>query len=194
MRKAEAERKTKETEIKISLDLDGSGESHIDSGIGFFDHMLACFSKHGFFDLKLSCKGDLNVDGHHTVEDCGLVLGEAINKALGDKKGIRRYGHFVLPMDDALVLAAVDLSGRPYLNYSLKYTSERCGELELSLIKEFFQALANSAGMNIHIMALSGENDHHIAEAAFKSFGKALDMAVGFDERIDGILSTKGKL
>ncbi len=194
MRTAEVERKTKETDIRVKLGIDGKGSSDIKTGIGFFDHMLEGFARHGFFDLELKCNGDLNVDGHHTVEDCGIVLGQAFARALGDKAGIRRFGHFVLPMDDALVLSAVDISGRPYLNYELKFTNERCGELELTLINEFFYALTYSAGMNIHLKQLSGSNDHHIAEAAFKAFAKALDMACSYDERVEGVLSTKGHL
>ncbi|MCR5627018.1 MAG: imidazoleglycerol-phosphate dehydratase HisB [Lachnospiraceae bacterium] len=193
-RTSEKTRTTKETDIKVKLDLDGKGEYKIDTGIGFFDHMLEGFSKHGFFDLTLSCKGDLNVDSHHTVEDCGIVLGEAIKEAVGDKAGIKRYGHFILPMDDALVLCAVDLCGRPFLNFDVHFTNERIGSLESDLIKEFFYAVSYSAGMNIHIKMLDGTNDHHIAEAAFKAFAKALDMAVSSEERVSGVLSTKGAL
>ncbi|MCR5734417.1 MAG: imidazoleglycerol-phosphate dehydratase HisB [Lachnospiraceae bacterium] len=193
-RRASVERNTKETEIKLDLVLDGTGESSINTGIGFFDHMLEGFSKHGFFDLKLDIKGDLNVDGHHSVEDCGIVLGKAINEALGDKKEIKRYGSMILPMDDALVLCAVDLCNRPYLSYDAEYSVEKIGELDTDLIREFFYAVSYSAMMNIHIKVISGFNPHHIAEACFKAFAKALDEAVTRDERITGVLSTKGSL
>ncbi len=187
-------RETKETNIKVKIDLDGVGESKIDSGIGFFDHMLSGFAKHGFFDLELSCEGDLLVDGHHTVEDCGIVLGEAIKEALGGKEGINRYGYMILPMDDALVLCAVDICNRPYLSYEAEFPTERIGYLDTELVREFFYALSYSAGMNIHIKVLSGNNSHHICEAMFKSFAKALDMAVSNDPRITSVLSTKGAL
>ncbi len=193
-RTAEVKRKTKETDIALFLSLDGTGKSEVSSGIGFFDHMLEGFSKHGFFDLTLSVNGDLHVDAHHTVEDTGIVLGQAIREAAGDKKGIRRYGFFILPMDDALCLCAVDLCGRPYLDFSCNFQAERVGELDTELIKEFFQAISYSAGMNIHIRMLAGENTHHMAEAIFKAFGKALDNATGTDGRITDILSTKGSL
>ncbi len=193
-RTAEVKRKTKETDIALFLSLDGTGKSEVSSGIGFFDHMLEGFSKHGFFDLTLSVNGDLHVDAHHTVEDTGIVLGQAIKEAAGDKKGIRRYGFFILPMDDALCLCAVDLCGRPYLDFSCNFQAERVGGLDTELIKEFFQAVSYSAGMNIHIRMLAGENTHHMAEAIFKAFGKALDNATGTDGRITDILSTKGSL
>ena len=166
----------------------------INTGIGFFNHMLEGFSKHGFFDLNLNCEGDLAVDGHHTVEDCGIVLGTAIKEALGDKVGIKRYGSFVLPMDETLVLCAVDLCGRPYLNYDASFTTERIGYLDTELIREFFYAVSYSAGMNLHIKVLDGGNNHHIAEAMFKAFGKALDEATTIDPRIHEVLSTKGSL
>ncbi len=187
-------RKTKETDITAEIELDGSGKSGIGTGIGFFDHMLEGFAKHGLFDLDLSCKGDLQVDGHHTIEDCGIVLGEAIREAAGDKKGICRFGHFILPMDEALVLCAVDLSGRPYLAYDLEFPQEMCGEMDMAMVREFFYALSYSAGMNIHLKMLSGSNSHHIAEAAFKAFAKALAMALQKDPRITDVLSTKGSL
>ncbi|MDY3888413.1 MAG: imidazoleglycerol-phosphate dehydratase HisB [Agathobacter sp.] len=187
-------RKTKETDIQASLSIDGTGKSMINTGIGFFNHMLEGFSKHGFFDLNLSCEGDLAVDGHHTVEDCGIVLGTAIKEALGDKVGIKRYGSFVLPMDETLVLCAVDLCGRPYLNYDASFTTERIGYLDTELIREFFYAVSYSAGMNLHIKVLDGGNNHHIAEAMFKAFGKALDEATTIDPRIHEVLSTKGSL
>lgn len=191
---AEISRKTKETDIKCRLSLDGSGRSEIVTGIGFFDHMLEGFTKHGFFDLELTCKGDLNVDTHHTVEDTGIVLGQTIAAAVGDKKGIRRYGHFTLPMDDALVICAVDLCGRPYLGYDLTFPQDRCGDMEMCMVREFFYAVSYSAGMNIHLKQLDGLNSHHIAEAAYKAFAKALDMATGAEERAEGVLSTKGIL
>lgn len=187
-------RTTKETDIDISLNLDGKGDYSIDTGIGFFDHMLEGFSKHGFFDMECKVKGDLDVDGHHTVEDTGIVLGTAIKEALGDKCGIKRYGYFILPMDDALVLCAVDLCGRPYLNFECNFPTEKIGDLDTELIREFFYALSYSAGMNIHIKALDGCNSHHIAEAVFKSFAKALDMAVSEEPRTKEALSTKGSL
>ena len=187
-------RKTKETDIQASLSIDGTGKSMINTGIGFFNHLLEGFSKHGFFDLNLNCEGDLAVDGHHTVEDCGIVLGTAIKEALGDKVGIKRYGSFVLPMDETLVLCAVDLCGRPYLNYDASFTTERIGYLDTELIREFFYAVSYSAGMNLHIKVLDGGNNHHIAEAMFKAFGKALDEATTIDPRIHEVLSTKGSL
>ena len=191
---AEVSRTTKETDIQISLDLDGTGKSRISTGIGFFDHMLEGFSRHGFFDLKCAVKGDLQVDGHHTVEDTGIVLGKAIRQAVADKVGIKRYGYFVLPMDDALCLCAIDLCDRPYLNFECTFPTERVGELETELVREFFYAISYSAGMNLHIKMLSGSNTHHMIEAMFKAFGKALDMATALDSRITDVLSTKGSL
>ena len=193
-REAKVNRVTKETEIQLSLQIDGSGKSKIATGIGFFDHMLEGFAKHGFFDLDVEVKGDLHVDGHHTVEDTGIVLGQAIAEAIGDKKGIKRYGNFILPMDDALVLCAIDLCGRPYFQYDLEFPTEKIGEFDSELIREFFYAISYKCGMNLHMKMLSGVNSHHIAEAAFKAFAKALDQACGMDGRIDGILSTKGSL
>ncbi len=193
-RVAKISRKTKETDIVCELIIDGSGKSEIDTGIGFFDHMLEGFARHGLFDLYLTCKGDLDVDSHHSVEDCGIVMGQAISQAIGDKKGIRRYGHFMLPMDDALIACAVDLCGRPYFNYDLKFPDERCGEMETALVREFFYAVSYSAAMNIHLKQLDGLNSHHIAEAAFKAFAKSLDMATDTDPRIEDVLSTKGAL
>ncbi len=190
----EISRKTKETDIQITLNLDGSGVSDIDTGIGFFDHMLDGFTRHGLFDLTCKVNGDLNVDGHHTVEDTGIVLGNAIKEALGNKEGIKRYGSFILPMDDALCLCAIDLCGRPYFNFECDFTCERIGELDTELIKEFFYAISYCAGMNLHIKMLSGSNNHHMAEAMFKAFSKALDEATSFDTRINGVLSTKGSL
>ena len=191
---AKIERTTKETDINITLDLDGSGKSSVSTGIGFFDHMLEGFAKHGFFDLDCTVKGDLQVDGHHSVEDCGIVLGQAIAKAVGDKAGIQRYGYFILPMDDALVLCAVDLCGRPYLNFECDFNTERVGALDTELVREFFYAISYSAGMNIHVKKLAGSNSHHVIEAMFKAFAKALDDAVSYDPRVTGVLSTKGAL
>ena len=193
-RSASVNRATKETDIQTFLNLDGSGNSRIDTGIGFFNHMLEGFAKHGFFDLTMIVKGDLQVDGHHTVEDAGIVLGTAIKEAVGDKAGINRYGFFILPMDDALVLCAVDLCGRPYLNFECEFATERVGYLETELVREFFYAVSYSAGMNLHLKMLSGSNTHHIIEAMFKAFGKALDLATQKDERIKDVLSTKGSL
>lgn len=187
-------RKTNETDISVKFTVDGSGKCTADSGIGFFDHMINSFARHGLFDLELSVNGDLNVDGHHTVEDVGIVLGQAIKEAVGNKAGIKRYGNFMLPMDDALVLCALDISGRPYLQFDLTFAQERVGELDTCLVKEFFYAVSYSAGMNIHIKQISGDNAHHIIEAAFKAFAKALDIATQRDERITDVLSTKGTL
>lgn len=193
-RTATIERNTKETKIKATLNLDGSGKSEAATGIGFFDHMLAGFSRHGFFDLTIQVNGDLEVDGHHSVEDAGIVLGTAIKDALGDKAGIKRYGSFLLPMDDALCLCAVDLCGRPYFAFDCAFPVERVGELDTELVREFFYAVSYSAGMNLHIKMISGENAHHMIEAMFKAFGKALDEAVSRDPRVQGVLSTKGSL
>ncbi len=191
---AEVKRKTKETDIALSLQLYGTGKSRIETGIGFFDHMLEGFARHGFFDITCKVEGDLIVDGHHTIEDTGIVLGEAIKIAIGDKTGIKRFGSFILPMDDALALCAVDLSGRPYLSFDCEFESERVGYLDTQLVREFFYAVSYSAGMNLHLKMLSGHNDHHKIEAMFKAFAKALDMAVSKDERIKEVLSTKGTL
>lgn len=195
-RTAEISRKTKETDIQLSLCLDGSGKARIDTGIGFFDHMLDAFTRHGLFDMSLRCKGDLKVDGHHSVEDTGIVLGEAIRKAVGDKKGIKRYGFFILPMDDALVLCAVDLCDRPYfvLEGGGGIRAGMVGDFDTELVKEFFYSVSYAAGMNLHFHILGGENAHHIIEAMFKAFSKALDMAVSADGRFEDVLSTKGSL
>ena len=193
-RTASISRTTSETDIAVTLNLDGSGCSDIDTGIGFFDHMLRSFAKHGFFDLTVQVKGDLEVDCHHTIEDTGIVLGEAIKKAVGDKKGIRRYGSFALPMDETLVLTALDLSGRPYLCFDADFTVDRVGEFDTDMVREFFYAISYSCGMNLHIRQLAGQNNHHIIEAIFKSFAKALDEATGYDPRIKDVLSTKGTL
>lgn len=193
-RTASISRTTSETDIAVTLNLDGSGRSDIDTGIGFFDHMLRSFAKHGFFDLTVQVKGDLEVDCHHTIEDTGIVLGEAIKKAVGDKKGIRRYGSFALPMDETLVLTALDLSGRPYLCFDADFTVDRVGEFDTEMVREFFYAISYSCGMNLHIRQLAGQNNHHVIEAIFKSFAKALDEATGYDPRIKDVLSTKGTL
>ncbi len=193
-RTATIERNTKETQIRATLTLGGAGKSDVHTGIGFFDHMLEGFSKHGFFDLALQVNGDLHVDGHHTVEDVGIVLGAAIKEALGDKAGIRRYGSFILPMDESLCLCAVDLCGRPYFVFDCDFKAERVGELDTELVREFFYAVSYSAGMNLHLKMLSGGNTHHMIEAMFKAFGKALDEACSYDPRVKGVLSTKGAL
>ena len=193
-RTASISRTTSETDITITLNLDGSGCSDIDTGIGFFDHMLRNFAKHGFFDLTVHVKGDLEVDCHHTIEDTGIVLGEAIKKALGDKKGIRRFGSFALPMDETLAMCAVDLSGRPYLNFQAEFTSDKLGDLDTEMIREFFYAVSYSAAMNLHLKILDAGNNHHMAEALFKAFGKALDMATMEEPRMSGVWSTKGSL
>lgn len=193
-RKAEVKRKTGETNISVSLELDGSGKYDVKTGIAFFDHMLEGFTKHGSFDMKLIAAGDLNVDNHHTVEDVGIVLGNAIRQTLGDKEGINRYASFVQPMDDALVLVAVDLCNRPYLNYKYDFDVERVGYFETETLKEFFYALSYSAGMNIHIKVLDGENAHHIIEAMFKGFANALKIACAKDGDRKGVLSTKGQI
>ncbi len=194
MRISEVSRDTKETSIKIKLNIDGKGEAKIDSGVGFFDHMLDGFTRHGLFDLELSCKGDLKVDDHHTIEDCGIVLGQAIKEAVGDKAGIKRYGSFILPMDESLVMCAIDLSGRPYFVYDAPFKSDMVGDMNVQMAKEFFYALSYTAGMNLHIKVMYGDNDHHMMEAMFKSFAKALDMATQLDPRIEGVLSTKGTI
>lgn len=193
-RKATVVRKTKETNIKAELFLDGQGTSKIDTGVGFFNHMLEGFSRHGFFNLNLSCEGDLEVDCHHTVEDCGIVLGTAIKEALGDKKGIKRFGSCILPMDESLVLCAIDLSGRPYLVFDGEFSVERIKDFDTEMVKEFFYAVSYAAGMNLHIKVLESGNNHHMIEAMFKAFGRALDEAVTHDSRITDVLSTKGSL
>ena len=193
-RTASIRRTTKETDVRLTLNLDGTGKNVIHTGIGFFDHMLNGFARHGLFDLEAEVNGDLEVDCHHTVEDTGIVLGQAILEAVGDKAGIKRYGHFILPMDDALALCAVDLCGRPYLKFDCDFPNEMIGDFDTSLVREFFYAVSYSAAMNIHIKMLSGENSHHMAEAIFKAFAKALDMATAYDERISDVLSTKGSL
>ncbi|MCI5494295.1 MAG: imidazoleglycerol-phosphate dehydratase HisB [Lachnospiraceae bacterium] len=191
---AEYTRKTKETDILLSLDIDGTGSCEADTGIGFFDHMLDGFARHGLFDLKVKVTGDLFVDCHHTIEDTGIVLGNAIKKAVGDKVGIRRFGSCILPMDETLVLCAVDLSGRPYLSFEGEFTTDRVGYMDTEMVKEFFYAVSYSAGMNLHIKVLTPGNNHHMIEAMFKAFAKALDAATVVDPRITSILSTKGSL
>ena len=193
-RTATIKRTTKETDIAVELTIDGSGKGEISTGIGFFDHMLEGFAKHGLFDATVKVKGDLEVDGHHTVEDTGIVISQAIREAIGDKKGIKRYGSFLLPMDDALCMCAIDICGRPYLGFECTFPVERVGGLDTELVREFFYAVSYSAGMNLHIRMLSGSNAHHMIEAMFKAFAKALDEATSYDERITGVLSTKGSL
>ena len=191
---AEYTRKTKETDIYLSFDLDGRGDAKVDTGIGFFDHMLDGFARHGLFDLNVKVTGDLVVDCHHTIEDTGIVLGNAIKKAVGDKKGIKRFGSCMLPMDETLVLCAVDLSGRPYLFFDAEFTTDRVGYMDTEMVKEFFYAISYSAGMNLHLKVITGGNNHHMIEAMFKAFAKALDEATIIDPRITDILSTKGSL
>ena len=193
-RTADYVRKTKETDISLHLNLDGTGSSSIHTGIGFFDHMLDGFARHGLFDLKVNVAGDLAVDCHHTIEDTGIVLGNAIKEAVGDKKGIRRYGSCILPMDETLVLCAVDLSGRPYLSFDGNFTVERVGYMDTEMVKELFYAISYTAGMNLHIKVLTPGNNHHMIEAMFKAFARALDEATSYDPRITDILSTKGSL
>ena len=193
-RSANVSRKTGETDIKIKLDIDGTGKADINTGIGFFDHMLNSFARHGLFDLEVSVKGDLYVDSHHTIEDTGIVLGQAIKEAAGSKEGIKRFGECILPMDEVLMLCALDLSGRPYLVFNVDLTVPKTGDFDTEMLHEFFYAISYSAGMKLHIKMLDGVNNHHIIEATFKSFAKALDMALGFDNRIAGVLSTKGSL
>lgn len=193
-RTASVERITKETEIKMKLNLDGTGLADLATGVGFFDHMLDGFTRHGLFDLALRVHGDLQVDDHHTIEDTGIVLGTAIKEAVGDKKGIKRYGSCILPMDEVLVLCAVDLSGRPYFSWDASFPTEKMGDMSTEMVKEFFYAVSYSAGMNLHIKVLTAGNSHHMAEAMFKSFAKALDAAVSYDPRITDVLSTKGSL
>lgn len=191
---AKIERNTKETQIFVCLNLDGTGKADIDTGIGFFDHMLDGFARHGLFDLEVKVKGDLQVDDHHTIEDTGIVLGTAIRQAIGDKKGICRYGDKILPMDEVLALCALDLSGRPYLSFDAPFVPGFMGKMNTEMVKEFFYAVSYSAAMNLHLKILSPGNNHHMAEALFKAFAKALDMAVAYDPWITDVLSTKGTL
>lgn len=193
-RTATCDRNTKETQIHIELNIDGTGQYNIDTGVGFFDHMLEGFARHGLFDLTVKVKGDTQVDAHHTVEDTGIVLGKAFLSALGDKAGIARFGYFILPMDDALVLASLDFSGRMYFDFEADLKVERLGTMETEVVREFFMGLAGGVGMNLHIRQMAGENTHHVVEAMFKAVAKAMDMASKVDERIQGVLSTKGVL
>ncbi len=193
-RKAEVKRKTKETDISIYLKLDGSGEYKINTTVPFLDHMLSQIAKHGFFDLEVNAKGDTEIDYHHTVEDVGIALGDAFKKALGEKEGIRRYGHAVIPLNEALSMVSVDISGRPYIVYNVAMPKEKVGEFDVELTEEFFRAFANSSGMSLHINMIYGNNLHHIIESIFKSAARALDEATSIDERVKGIPSTKGKL
>ncbi|MGH7773755.1 MAG: imidazoleglycerol-phosphate dehydratase HisB [Candidatus Binatia bacterium] len=193
-RTAKTNRKTKETEITVDLDLDGSGAAEIQTGIPFFNHMLEIFARHGLFDLKLRAKGDIEVDYHHTVEDVGLTLGQAFKEGLGDKQGICRFGEASVPLDEALAQVVVDLSGRPYLSYNVKIRPGRVGDFDTDLPHEFFQAFANQLGMNLHINVPQGENPHHVIEACFKALARAMEKATRIDQRIKGVLSTKGSL
>lgn len=193
-RNAENQRKTKETQIRAEISLDGSGRYDITTGIGFFDHMLTLMTVHGLFDLSLTARGDIEVDYHHTIEDVGLVLGGIISEALGDRKGIVRYGHMVIPMDDSLAEVSIDLSNRPYLVFRTPEQMPRQGDFEASLAKEFFRAISQQSGMNLHITIAYGENWHHMIEAVFKGFGRALRQAVSLDSRMKGIPSSKGSL
>lgn len=191
---AKCERCTRETSIQIELEIDGTGTYEINTGIGFFDHMLEGFARHGLFDLNIKVSGDTHVDAHHSVEDTGIVLGQAFAKALGSKEGIGRFGYFILPMDDALVLASLDISGRTYFAFEADLPAEKLGTMETETVREFFMGFASGAGINLHIRQMAGTNTHHIVEAMFKAVAKAMDMAVRKDERIDGVLSTKGVL
>lgn len=193
-RTASQTRTTKETDISITLNIDGSGKADIDTGIGFFDHMLNGFARHGLFDLNCHVKGDLQVDCHHTIEDTGIVLGQVIREALGDKKGIVRYGSCILPMDESLILCSLDLSGRPYYVSNAEFPTEKVGDMDTQMVKEFFYAISYSAGMNLHFQILADGNSHHMIEGMFKAFSKALDMATTTDPRIVDVLSTKGSL
>ncbi|MBQ5446590.1 MAG: imidazoleglycerol-phosphate dehydratase HisB [Lachnospiraceae bacterium] len=191
---AKINRTTGETDISLELNIDGTGKTSINTGIGFFDHMLNSFARHGLFDLNVDIKGDLYVDCHHTIEDCGIVLGTAIKQAIGDKKSIKRFGSVILPMDETLCLCALDLSGRPYLVFDADFTTDKVGYFDTEMVKEFFYAVSYSAGMNLHIKIMSPGNNHHMIECIFKSFAKALDMATIKDPRITDVLSTKGTL
>lgn len=194
MRKCEINRQTKETNINCTLDIDGIGDNTIDTGIGFFDHMLTHISRHGFFDLTISCQGDTHIDSHHTIEDVGIVIGQSIVQSIGDKKGVKRYGSAIVPMDETLVMCAIDLSGRCYLNFDAQFTVPKLGEFDTEMVEEFFRAIAENGKMNLHIKVLNGKNNHHIAEGIFKAFGRALDEATTIDPRIKDVLSTKGTL
>jgi imidazoleglycerol-phosphate dehydratase len=191
---AVVERVTKETRIRLSLGLDGTGDAKICTSVPFLDHMLNLFTRHGLFDLQVEAEGDIDIDFHHTVEDIGIVLGEALKRALADKAGIHRYGHATVPMDETLATATIDLSGRPYLCFNVPLPKVKIGEFDVELVREFFQAFTNTACLNLHLNLAYGENTHHIVEACFKAFARALDEATGLDPRISGVLSTKGKL
>lgn len=193
-RTATLKRTTKETDIEISLDIDGAGEANVGSGIGFFDHMLILFAKHGLFSLTVKAQGDLVIDGHHTVEDIGIVLGQALAKAAGDKAGIRRYGHVYVPMDEALVLVVVDFSGRPFLAFDAELGQGRIGEFDVELTEEFLRAVAVNAGLTLHVKVLAGKNRHHMVEAIFKALGRALSQSLERDPRVQGVPSSKGML
>lgn len=193
-RRAHVERKTTETDIRVDLGIDGSGKSVISTGIGFLDHMLTLFAKHGFFDLEVAAQADLSVDAHHAVEDIGICLGQAFAKALGDKRGIARFGHAYVPMDETLVRTVVDLSGRAYLVYHVEFKTQRLGDFETELVEEHLRGITNHLYANIHVEQLYGKNGHHIAEAVFKSLARALSQASAFDPRVDGLLTTKGLL
>ncbi|NMB33827.1 MAG: imidazoleglycerol-phosphate dehydratase HisB [Clostridium sp.] len=193
-RVSKVSRKTGETDVELHINIDGTGKSKIDTGVGFFDHMLELFSKHGLFDLEVEARGDLKVDAHHTVEDVGIVLGQAIKEALGEKKSIKRYASSYVPMDEALALVVIDLGGRPYLVFDAQFKNERLGTMDTELVEEFFRAITFNTGMNLHIKILYGSNTHHTVEAIFKAFGRALDQATGLDKRIEGVMSTKGIL
>lgn len=194
MRKSEIERNTSETSIKISLDLDGTGKYNINTGIGFFDHMLNLTCKHGLLDLDIQAKGDLEVDSHHTIEDIGIVLGKCIEKAIGDKKGIKRYGTSFLPMDETLALASLDISGRPFLVFDGEFTCDKLGDFDVEMVEEFFRAVVFNAGITLHLKIMYGKNNHHMVEALFKAFGRAFREAVSKDSKIKGVMSTKGVL
>jgi imidazoleglycerol-phosphate dehydratase len=194
MRKAEVSRNTNETRIAVKLDLDGAGQASIATGVPFLDHMLEQVARHGVFDLAISAKGDLHIDAHHTVEDVGIALGQAFAKAVGDKSGVRRYGHAYVPLDEALSRAVVDLSGRPGLEYNIKFSRARIGEFDVDLVHEFFQGFVNHAHVTLHVDNIKGSNAHHQAETAFKAFARALRMAAEPDPRVEGVPSTKGSL
>ena len=194
MRTSTISRETKETTISLTIDLDGSGKTQLDTGVGFFDHMLDAFSRFALVDLDVACQGDLYVDEHHTIEDVGICLGKAIRDALGDRAGIRRVGSAYMPMDEALAFAAIDISGRPYLAYTAEFVTLRCGDMGVQMAEEFFRALVMNAGLTVHLNVLAGRNDHHKLEAMFKAFGLALRDAMAADPRVTGVLSTKGAL
>lgn len=193
-REARVERKTGETDIKLYINLEGTGKTELNTGVPFLEHMLNLMSRHGFFDLKLEAVGDLEIDAHHLVEDIGIVLGQAFRKAMGSKEGIKRYGYFILPMDEALVLVSLDLSDRPFLVYNVDIPAEKVGEFDTELLEEFFRAFAHEARITLHLKLLHGKNSHHIMEALFKALGRSLDQALQLDSRVEGVPSTKGKL